>query len=327
MRGLRALACAALAVGGVAAIPVAAASGHEHPATSSYGAVKTYALPGDAIFPEGIAAQPGTRSFFVSATSDGSILRGRLDRPQAAPFLPGGADGRTTATGLEVDQARGRLFVAGAATGLAFAYDAKSGALIRRFDTGTGGFLNDVAVTPKGDAYVSDSLRPMLWKLSAKDLAEGGGGTTRPTPFLDLTGLIPYQTGFNLNGLVATADGRHLLAVQSNTGQLWRIEPGKARAEEVDLGGERLLRGDGLELRGRTLYVVRNQDELVVTIRLAKDLRSGRVTATTSDPTLHYPTSAALLKGRLLVVNSQFDRRTAGLPAELPFTVSALPAQ
>jgi Cu-Zn family superoxide dismutase len=321
------MACAALVTGGLAALPAVADATGDRPSSKGghHGAVKIYTLPGATVFPEGVATWRGTNTFFVSANSDGTIFRGRLDRPDTEAFLPAGADGRTSATGLDVDVERERLLVAGAATGRAFAYDADDGTLIRRFETGAGGFLNDVAVTPNGDAYVTDSLRPVLWKLPAKDLSEGGGGTTTLQPFLDLTGIIPYQTGFNLNGLVATPDGRFLLAVQSNTGQIWRINPRKGSAREVDLGGERLTAGDGLELKGRTLFVVRNQLELIVTVRLSKDLLSGRVVGSTTDPSLMFPTTAALTRGRLLVVNSQFDRRTAGQPPVLPFTVSSLP--
>jgi hypothetical protein len=38
-----------------------------------------------------------------------------------------------------------------------------------------------------------------------------------------------------------------------------------------------------------------------------------------------HPTTAAFAHGPLLVVNSQFNRRSAGLPGQLPFTVSSLP--
>jgi sugar lactone lactonase YvrE len=322
MRRSRALAAAALLFA-LAAVPAVAE------ATGGYagpkGAPRTIAIPGDTVFPEGIAEWPGTRRFFASANSDGAIFLGLLKRPQAELFLPGGADGRTSATGVEVDAKRGRLFVAGAATGRAFVYDAHDGTLLRKFETGSGGFLNDIALTPSGDAYVTDSLRPVLWRLSAKDIAGGVGGSTQLTPFLDLTSIVPYQDGFNLNGLVSTPDGRYLLAVQSNTGQLHRIDPAAGTAQEVDLGGARLTNGDGLALDGHTLYVVRNQDELVVTVRLSKDFSSGRVVRSATDPSLMFPTTVALSKGKLLVVNSQFDRRTAGQPPELPFTVSVLP--
>jgi sugar lactone lactonase YvrE len=324
MRVPRAMAVAAVAAT-VTAIPVAAqASGGGKPAYHPGKATRTYAIPGAAVFPEGVATVRGSTTFFVSSNGDGTVFRGSLDRPAAEAFLPAGQDGRTTATGLEVDPARGRLFTAGAATGLLFVNRLDDGGLVKRFETGTGGFLNDVAVTPQGDAYVTDSLRPVLWKVSPSDLGGPGGGSATLTPFLDLNGRIPYTSGFNLNGIVSARDGRYLLSVQSNSGKLWRIAPGTGEAREVDLGGATLVNGDGLEIRGRTLYVVRNQDGLVVRLHLSRDLLHARVTRTTTDPTFQFPTSAALLRGRLMVVNSQFDKRTAGQPPVLPFTVSAI---
>ena len=323
MRRSRALAAAATLLCALAAVPVLAEASGSY--AGPKGAPRTIAIPGDTVFPEGVGEWPGTRRFFVSSNSDGAIFLGSLKRPQAELFLPGGADGRTSATGVEVDAKRGRLFVAGAATGRVFVYDAHDGTLLRRFETGSGGFLNDVALTPSGDAYVTDSLRPVLWRLSAKDIAAGVGGTTQLKPFLDLTSIVPYEDGFNLNGLVSTSDGRYLLAIQSNTGQLHRIDPVAGTAQAVDLGGETLLNGDGLALAGHTLYVVRNRDELLVTVRLSKDLSSGRIVDSATDPSFMFPTTVALSKGKLLVVNSQFDRRTAGQPPELPFTVSVLP--
>src|SRR4051812_40548854 len=67
----------------------------------------------DDVYPEGVAARGGT--FYVSSTTDGTIYRGTVTRPVARPFLPGGADDRTSAVGLEL--AGRTLFVAGGATG------------------------------------------------------------------------------------------------------------------------------------------------------------------------------------------------------------------
>src|SRR5215207_7987534 len=61
----------------------------------------SYILPGDAVFPEGVAFEQDTGFFYVSSTTDGTIFRGTLDSPEAEVFLAAGTDGRTTATGLE----------------------------------------------------------------------------------------------------------------------------------------------------------------------------------------------------------------------------------
>jgi Cu-Zn family superoxide dismutase len=47
------------------------------------------------------------------------------------------------------------------------------------------------------------------------------------------------------------------------------------------------------------------------------------VLARVLDPSLRFPTTIALARGRMLAVNSQFDRQ-GGTP-ELPFTVSSIP--
>ncbi len=64
--------------------------------------------------------------------------------------------------------------------------------------------------------------------------------------------------------------------------------------------------------------------EAVAEVRLSGDLRSGRLVGSTTDPSFAFPTTADVAGGRLLVVNSQFDRREAEPGPTLPFTVSAI---
>ncbi len=118
----------------------------------------------------------------------------------------------------------GRLYVAGAATGLVFVYDTATGGLVRGFTTGLAGpqFLNDVAIAPDGDAFVTDSFRPVLYRVPAEDVVAGEPTGTLDA-WLDLTGTpIVHQAGFNPNGIVATPDGKYLIVVQANTGKLFR---------------------------------------------------------------------------------------------------------
>jgi len=84
-------------------------------------ATRTYALPPDAANPEGVAADPRTKAFYVTERTGGTVFRGLRgqDGPLEA-FLPGGEDGRTAATGIKVDDRRGLLVVAGAETGAVF---------------------------------------------------------------------------------------------------------------------------------------------------------------------------------------------------------------
>jgi sugar lactone lactonase YvrE len=309
-------------VGALGAPPSASATTHTPSGTV------TYTIPGDKVFPEGVAADPTRGVFYVSGTTDGTIYRGRLDRPGLEVFLPGGTDGRTTAIGLKLRA--GLLYVAGGATGQMWVYDTRSRALIRHFDTGLRGttFINDAAFDRAGNAYFTDSTTAVLWRVPAAAVC-AGGDTAPAERFLDLTGtVVRYEAGFNLNGIAAEPDGRHLLTVQSNTGKLFRIDLPTRKASEVAVTGGTLTTGDGLLRLGRRLLVVRHvataTEHIEGVVTLTVHGSTARVVSTYTDPTFHWPTAAAPAHGRLLVVNSQFDRRSAGRPPALPFTVSGV---
>jgi len=280
-----------------------------------------YTLPGSAVFPEGVAYQPTTGNFFVSSTTDGSILRGNVMEPAAAPFIAGPGT-HFSAVGVKVDDAA-RLIVAGGMTGEVRVYDAATGSLIRTFTTGTGGFLNDIAVAKNGDLFVTDSFRPVLWRVPASEIHAGAAEPAEA--WLDLTGTIPYTAGqFNVNGIVATENGKHLVVAQSFTSELFRIDVASKAVTEVDLGGEAVA-GDGLALLGRILYAGEPFLHQIAKVSLSGDLSTGTVLSRTTDPSFLTPTTLAVAAGRLLVVNSQFERLFGGLSPILPFTLSSMP--
>ena len=292
-------------------------------AAAQTGTTRTFPLPGEEVFPEGVAYRPATGDFFVGSTTDGAVFRGNVGDPSAGAdtFLEPGANGRSTAIGMKVDSS-GRLFIAGGDTGRMFVYDTASGRLLGRFDNGADTtFVNDVALAPDGSAFFTDSMNPELYRV----FPDGSGGYSQET-FLDLGGTpIEYDEEFNLNGIAATPDGRYLITVKSPSGQLFRIDTRTKEVAEIDTGGADLTNGDGLLLLGRTLYVVRNQNELIVPVELSADYSSGTAGEGFTDDSLMYPTTIAAYDGRLLAVNSQFDARDAGRRPDLPFTVSDIP--
>ena len=272
----------------------------------------TIALPSASQFPEGIAV--GDDRLYISSAATGAIAAADPHATQARPFIPAGQDGMTSSIGLNV---RGdRLYAAGGPSGSVFVFSTVTGRLVRRFDTGSGGFLNDLAFDRSGNVYITDSTRPVLWRIAA---AEVRPGTPAPAePWLDLTGTaITYQNGFNLNGIELSADGRYLLAVQSNTGILFRISVATRQVTPVDLGGQSLA-GDGMVLRGHTLWAVTNP--VVTKVALNDQFSRGTVVSRTGDPTYATPTTIEITEDRLFVVNSQFAQQ-GGTPT-LPFTVS-----
>jgi sugar lactone lactonase YvrE len=315
-----ALALAAVACGGAGGGEGNGGNGRSQTMQEASGAER-YVLPGEQVFPEGVAYRSDTGDFYVGSTTDGTVFRGNVEggSKEAEVFLEPESDGRTTAIGMEVDE-EGRLYIAGGDTGRIFVYDTESADQIRRLDTpdAEATFLNDVAVTPDGDAYFTDSMRPVLFRVTST-----GDGVGDAEPWLNFEGTpAEYEEGFNFNGIDATEDGRYLVAVKSNTGELFRIDTESKEVVEINLEGETLANGDGLLLDGRTVYVVRNEQGLIVPVKLSGEYISGEVGEPFTDPSFAFPTTIAKTNGRLLVVNSQFDKRE-GEP-ELPFTVSSV---
>jgi Cu-Zn family superoxide dismutase len=281
--------------------------------------------PGAAVYPEGIAYHPGNGDFFVSSTADGAIYRGNAwgENRSLEVFLPGGADGRMAATGMKVNP-QGQLFIAGAATGMIWMYDAVTGRLLSSFSNGlpgNGTFINDVAIAPDGAAYFTDSLAPVIYRIKAD-----AQGVFRFEFWRDLRGTaFQYEQGFNANGIAVTPDGKYLIVVQSNTGKLFRVATDGGEIAEIPLaGGDRMTVGDGILLDGQTLYVSRNSLNLIVMLRFTPDYSRGQQIGSFTDPSFQYATTLARIGNRLFAVNSQFDRRSSNTP-ELPFSVSSVP--
>jgi hypothetical protein len=204
-----------------------------------------------------------------------------------------------------------------------FVYDTRTGALLGKFDTKSepNTFINDVTVTPNGDAYFTDSVSPYLYRVSAD--ASGAPAYER---WIDFTGTaLAYTTGFNLNGIAATEDGKYLIVVQTNTGKLYRISTASKQVSEINVGSETFTNGDGILLVGHVLHVMRNQNALLVSVQLSDDYATGTVISTFTSPLWAYPTTFALAGDRILSVNSQFDKRSAQQAPVLPFTVASVP--
>ena len=166
------------------------------------------ALP-NGFSPEGIEIGK-EHTFYVGSVASGAIYVGDL-RTGAGRILVEGAPGVRSATGLELEG--DRLWVSGARFGNALVYNAKTGALLHQLQlaTGPGGtFINDAVVT-KQAVYFTDSQRPVIYRVGLAGIAGPGPVTTIP-----LGGDYRHVAGqFNLNGIVATKNGKTLIAVQS----------------------------------------------------------------------------------------------------------------
>lgn len=272
--------------------------------------------PGGSRF-EGIGADQRRGLFYVSETTGGEIHRGSAGHEATEEWLAGdGTDGRFTARGITVDGA-GRVYVAGGPNGIGtgrpdlwvYAPDGSLLAALRA--PGNDVFLNDVAIGPDGAAYFTNSNDPQVFRV-----ADDGDGWDAAL-WADATGTVERRTGFNLGGIVLTADRTGFVVAQGNTGQLWRFDARTGGVIEVRTGGADLVNADGLVRRGGTLTVVRNFSRMLATLRLSADGRTAdlvRQQATDPDRVL---TTAKELRGRVLYVDSKFDEQVASGPYEV----------
>jgi sugar lactone lactonase YvrE len=247
--------------------------------------------------PEGVEVGKGV-TFYVGSVANGAIYRGSLRTGAGSVLVPGEAG--KAATGIELDN-RSRLWVAGAGTGKAHVYDARTAAALRTYSFASADtFINDVVVT-RDAAIFTDSRKAVLYRVPI-----GSGGALGAFQSIPITGDLTLAGGFNLNGIDATPNGKTLIAVQSNTGKLFRIDPATGIARTISLGSESVPNGDGILLTGKTLYVVQNQLNRVAVISLAADLASGRVVTRLADPDFAVPTTIDDHGRRLYAVNARF---------------------
>lgn len=249
--------------------------------------------------PEGIAKGRGT-TMFSGSIATGDVLAVDVVTGESH-FVVDAPPGRTAA-GLEQDR-WGRLWVAGGATGEAYVY-AADGAPAATLSLGSppSAFINDVVIT-RDAAWFTDSFDDVLYRIPI-----AGDGSLGAPEVVPLTGSYQHGAGFNLNGIEATAGDRWLIAVQSNTGILYRIDPITGGATAIDLGGASLVNGDGLLLQGRRLYVVQNFFNKVSVVDLdPRGFTSGTVVGELTSPNLDIPTTVASLGNRLYLVNSRFS--------------------
>ncbi len=307
---------ASLALLGLVVVPAGPAQAHDDHGPRAK-ATKVFPLnpstPGDN--PEGVAWDPRSRTFFVGGITSGTIYRASLRDATLRPFIvPNPAPPADSAIGLKV--ADGKLFVAGGQTGSIYVYDIATGALSARFETGTGGFLNDLVVTSKGDVYVTDSFRPTLWRLT-KAMVTAGTGTPEAIP---VGPEVAYTAGqFNLNGIVARQGGRELIVVNSFSQSFYRIGIGRLPASrtitKIDAPA---LRGDGLLLDWGRLLVVTGDPAQVAVLKFTDHGNKAVVERTVTDPSLRGPSTVARTKYWYFVVNADFTTN------QQPSTVSAV---
>ena len=287
----------ALATTVAPAVAQAHGGGHGGHGNHGNGSPAVIQLP-NGFQPEGIAIKGKTAYFGSLADGDIYAVNLRSGKGTVVSQGPG-----TPSVGLKIDK-RDRLFVAGGPAGNARVVDVRSGAILKSYQfAAAASFINDVAFVGK-TAWFTDSSNPVLYGLPLG--RHGALPDASAVITLPLSGDYVHQAGFNLNGITATPDGRAILAVQSSTGLLFRIDPKTGVARTVDLGGYALTNGDGLLTLGHTLYVVQNRLNRVAVFRLSHGGTAGALKKTLTNPDFDVPTTVAKYGPWLYLPNARF---------------------
>ena len=257
----------------------------------------------EGFFPEGIEWDSVRGRFLLSSIGEGTIFAVQ-DDGSVTPFIED--EDLMSTIGIHIDAANDRLLVCNnnfAVTqgevpegpqAMLMAYDLETGERLFAADLtdlGPGDlhFANDVTVDEEGNAYVTDSFDPVIYKVdpegSASVLVEDERFAAE---------------GFGLNGIDYHLNG-FLLVAKSSDGILFKVpvaEP--ANVTEVTLD-QPIMGADGVVLaENGTLYIVSGSLQQVS--HLASEDEWETATTIETAPTSQPATTAALREGEVYVI-------------------------
>jgi len=281
--------------------------------TSSAGPLRI-AVP--ALYPETLAYNPRSKQFLVSSLREGAVYEVGLDG-QAKKLVN---DPRLTSIlGIVVDPRAGRLLATNSDLGAGVrrsvrgpkkeagvgVYDLASGRALHYFDLGgllpeAEHLINGITLDSRGNAYVTDSLSPVIYEL------EPGGKASIFLQSEEFKG-----AGINLNGIVAHPKG-FLLVVKKSSGALYRVPLADPRRFARVQLPTTFVGADSLQLIGdEQLVLVANKTPVAASqaafvLESSDDWRSARVVQTQVLGDV-YPTSCAMRDGKLYALSSHLD--------------------
>ena len=290
----------------------------------AHGIPKTIVLDSRALYPETVVHDMVHDRFLVGSVRNGGIYSvngsGAIERLVDDERL-------CSVLGIAVDAQRRRILAVTSDLGVSTRpsaagpkklaalgiYDLDSGRPLHYVDLASVApagphLLNGLAVDSLGNAYVTDSFSPIVYKVDA---------TGQPTILLNDKRF--EGQGINLNGLVVHPDG-YLLLVKKSDGSLFKLplqEPANLSRVMID---QSFRGGDGLVLtEGGELVVIANEVSGAIA-NAAYSITSNDhwLTATVQQQAPLgdvYPTTAALYRGQLYVLHSQLNELLQG-PAE-----------
>jgi len=279
----------------------------------SAGAQAVIAAP--ALYPETIVSDATGKQLLAGSVREGAVYQLSLDG-SAKKLID---DTRLISVlGIALDPARSRVLVTSSDLGIGSKrsaqgpkrhaalgiYDRKSGRALQFVDLSAlapngNHLLNGITIDPQGNAYVTDSLSPVIYKVTPEGHA---------SVFLE-HGEFSGE-GINLNGIVYHPAG-FLLVIKKSSGALYRIPANDpARFTRVHIT-EDLRGGDGLLLAEDKLWLIANKIPAYANnaahLLQSSDGWTSAAVQRREPLGESYPTTAAAISGKIVVLSTQLD--------------------
>jgi sugar lactone lactonase YvrE len=262
-------------------------------------------------YPEGVAHNAKTGDFYVSSMRHGTVGIVKADGSYKAfakdPLL-------ISSVGMHADPDRNRLLVCVSDPGVSektspktqkkiarlVSFDLKTGKKLKSVDldklapAGGEHFCNDTAIDDQGNAYVTDSFSPIIYKVDPSFKAS-----------VFATNDLFKGKGFGLNGIVHHKDG-YLLVVKMDDGTLLKVDE-KDPTKITVVAAEKVPNGDGLVLLGDSLDVIQNGETHKVTKLKSTDGWKTAKVEKTFPLAAEFPTTGVDVGGKLYVNMSHLN--------------------
>jgi hypothetical protein len=291
----------------------------------------------EALYPEGVSHDATGERFLVTSLRFGTI-GSVMYNGVYTPFIED--QDLISTIGLKVDEPRKRVLVAvsdpGAgvrtspATAGRFAalgiYNLQNGARIHFVNLGAlrpgmRHFANDITTDPQGNAYVTDSFSPIIYKVDVNGNA---------TVFFENERFATQPGEFGFNGIVYHPSG-YLIVAFSKENKLFKLPVADPSAySEVKLN-TMLMGPDGLLLsnNGKQLIVVNNAGGVMpgkVLSLESEDKWENAILANTFETPAVFPTTATAYKKEVFVLYAYLNRLFSNTqPPVAEFTIQKVP--
>lgn len=268
----------------------------------------------DGSYHEGFAIGRGTTAY--SGSPDGSIYKVDLRSAQGVVLVAPKPNFDPLAEcyklGMRVDSRSNYLFVAGCDRGNLFVFDAETGAEIMNYQLAPefSTVINDLAITTDA-VFVTDYGQPYLYRLPLS--ANGQLPAAAAVTAIPLSGDIVTDdpSCCKGNGIVATPDGKTLIVGNSNTAQLYRVDPATGRTDRIVMDTPLAGFIDGIILHQGKLYILTpdgdgSGEDWVQVVALDKEMLNATLVGIITDPDMDGVASGAMFGNSLYVNNARY---------------------